>query len=392
MDRSPARAVHQNGASSVCDQTSGECSSSIACSGHGDCGGGAYCTDDDVCKKADTGTPCDDESDCRGGDDCLGGFCGCDGTAIQAEQVPVNMLMVLDRSNSMQCLVDGTVAADEGYLDPNSRWQAALGAIDTLVSTFDDSIDFGLAVYPGTGLEGPGSKETALCDPDGTPGCDGDLCTIGDRIVEVQPNAGDQIISALEVEEHAPAGCTPSGPSLQAQVGYDELADPGEENFILYITDGAENCSEDPGQVSAIENLRNQEPEVRTFVVGFTEDVNPNELNEAAEAGGMAREDADLSYYQANDEAVLTEALDEIGGLALSCSFSLDEEPPDIDDLFVFLDGESLEEDPDDGWSYEVDGDGENPHSTLNGSACDSLQAGEVEDVNIVQGCSVVIE
>lgn len=376
----------------VCDEETGECTDSIACSEHSDCPEASHCAGGDTCRASETGSPCDDDINCASPDECLGGACGCEGTTFEAERTPVNMLMVLDRSNSMQCHIDGTDTS-VGFEHPDSRWQAALGAIDELVTSFDDAIDFGLAVYPGTGLVGPGNPENALCDPDGTSGCDDELCTIGDRIVEVQEDAGEDILAALEAEENAPAGCTPSGPSLQAQVGYEELADADAENFILYITDGAENCFDiEPFQVEAIENLRDQDPEVKTFVVGFTEDVNPDELNEAAEAGGMAREGGDLSYYQANDEAVLTEALEEIGGLALSCSFALDSEPPDLEDLFVYLDDESIAHDPDreQGWDYaEEDG---TPTVTLYGSACDDLQAGAIEDVSIVHGCPLVIE
>jgi hypothetical protein len=315
----------------VCDPQTSECSDSIACTEHSDCGDAAHCADNGTCRKSQTGSPCDDESDCFGADDCFGGFCGCEGTSFVADPVPVNMLMVLDRSNSMQCHIDGT-DNKVGASDPNSRWQAALGAIDALLTSYDDAIKFGFAVYPGLAT-GPQEPDTALCVGSGN--CTASAqCTTGDRVVEVQSNAVSLIRNVLSGGTVDPGGCTPSGPSLQAQVGYDRLSNPDEENFILYITDGAENCSLNPNQVTAIQNLRNQDPEVRTFVVGFTEQVNPTELNAAAEAGGMAR-DGDIKYYQANDQAALTAALEEIGGLALSCSFTLDSVPPDLNDLFV---------------------------------------------------------
>jgi hypothetical protein len=371
----------------ICDPETKTCSDSIGCESHADCGDGAHCGGDEVCRKSRTGSPCDGASDCQAGDTCFAGFCGCEGTAFEAEPVPINMLMVLDRSNSMQCHVDGTDTS-VGFEHPDSRWQAALGAIDVLVGTYAQAINFGLVVYPGSdALPGAGNPATALCDPQGTPGCDGaGICATGNRVVEVQSGGGALVLAALSDPVNAPSGCTPSGPSLQAQVGYDRLSDSGAENYILYITDGAENCSSTPNQVQAIQNLRNQSPEVRTFVVGFTEDVNPEELNEAAEAGGMAR-DGPLKYYQANDEAALTEALEEIGGLVLSCAFTLDAVPEDLDDLFVFIDNESIIRDParQNGWDYEP----ATNTISLFGSICDELQAGQAEDVNIVHGCPI---
>jgi hypothetical protein len=386
----------------VCDRESGECSDSIACSEHSDCGDAAYCTGSGTCRKAQTGSPCDDESNCLGGDDCFNGFCGCEGTAFAADPVPVNMLIVLDRSNSMQCHVefhDNDNLDKIGFQDPNSRWQGALGAIGSLLGSYDASIAFGLALFPGTNLTGPAGSNSAVCDPGASGFCpdDGDepACTVGNRAVEVQQGAGSQITNALNQSANAPAGCTPSGPSLNAQVGYQELADPDAENFVLYITDGAETCENEqsgefqPGQVTAIANLRNQDPEVRTFVVGFTEAVSAADLNAAAEAGGTAR-DGQLKYYQANDEAALTAALEEIGGLALSCSFTLDSAPPDLDDLFVYVGNQSIIRDTSqqNGWDF----DPATNRVTLYGGSCDAAQSGSAEDVTILHGCPIVVD
>jgi hypothetical protein len=50
---------------------------------------------------------------------------------------------------------------------------------------------------------------------------------------------------------------------------------------------------------------------IRTFVIGFKQDVDPDGLNAMAQAGGTARAGTE-KYYQANDKASLQAALDDI--------------------------------------------------------------------------------
>jgi hypothetical protein len=380
----------------VCDRDTGECTDALACSTHADCGDAAHCSGANTCRKSATGSPCDDASDCRGGDACQGGFCGCQGAFVQIERVPVNMLLVVDRSVSMLCHIDDPIG--EGglhFTDADSRWQVALGAVDQLLASYADRIDFGLAVYPGTELAGPvAGNVNVICDGSASSTCDdgaSQFCAVGDRLVDVQSGAASAIRAALADPVTSPHGCTPSGAALQAQLGYEGLANPDAENYILYLTDGVENCGATgaENQVSAIEALRAQEPDVRTFVVGFTEDVNPAELTAAAEAGGMARDGAP-NYYQADDAAALETALAEIGALAVSCSFALDTAPDDLEDLFVYVDRQSIVRDPtrQDGWDY----DPQTQRVTLYGGACDALRGGDADDVTIVYGCPLDID
>jgi hypothetical protein len=365
----------------ICDPGISECADEVPCRLHLDCGDAAHCGDNGLCVKSATGSPCDNRVDCSFAEACIGGFCGCDGVTFAADPVPANMMIVLDRSGSMQCHIDGT-DNNVGPNDPNSRWQHAMSAINLLVDTYGDIVNLGLAVYPNPNISPPSSG--AVCV--GTPPCTD--CNPGQTLVDVGAGAGDAIKTALASGGANPGGCTPSGPAIQAQVGYAPLADPDLDNYVLFITDGAEACSS-LTQVTAITNLRNQTPEVRTFVVGFTDQVNPAELNAAAEAGGTARPGA-IKYYQANDGASLTAALAEIGGLALSCAFALDGIPPDLDELHVYADGQSVTRDPSQqgGWDY----DPETNQVRIYGAICDALRAGDVVDVVIVHGCPVTVD
>ena len=117
---------------------------------------------------------------------------------------------------------------------------------------------------------------------------------------------------------------------------------------------------------------------VATFVVGFGGGVDPNQLNVFADAGGVPRNDPTTRYYQADDAMGLQMALDQIAGSVVGCSFSLAETPPNVDDLFVFLDDQSVPRDTShtNGWDY----DPATNQITFYGSACDELQAGTVTD------------
>ena len=69
----------------------------------------------------------------------------------------------------------------------------------------------------------------------------------------------------------------------------------------------------------------------------------------------------------------------------LSCSYSLDQVPDDVSDLYVYQDDVSVARDPGhtDGWDY----DASTETLTFYGAACDALESGDVTDLNIVYGC-----
>jgi hypothetical protein len=92
-------------------------------------------------------------------------------------------------------------------------------------------------------------------------------------------------------------------------------------------------------------------------------------------------------YYQADDAQALQDAFNDIGGAVLSCSYELLEVPPDVSTLFVFLDGVEIPQGGD-GWSY----DPVTNQVIMEGASCDSLRAGDVEDVTVVHGCPVTVD
>ena len=117
----------------VCDPATGQCTSGLSCAAHTDCGSGAFC-DAGTCRDSMPGGPCDDTPNCVSGETCTGGVCGCGGALYGADNVPPNVLIVLDRSGSMNEQITG-----------GTKWDIGRQAINGLVTTYGGGVFFGLA-------------------------------------------------------------------------------------------------------------------------------------------------------------------------------------------------------------------------------------------------------
>lgn len=336
----------------ICNVDTGACTAEpVSCVDHEECGPAAFC-DEGVCTRNSTGGPCTSDSMCQPGESCTGGYCGCAGSEYEAESVPPNVLIMLDKSGSM----DRSIGSD-------TKWNIAVQAIETLVADFGDQIRFGLVVYP----------EGRSCDP-------------GNVVVEIGDGTASDIVTALA--NTRPVGSTPIGASLEAMLGYDGLKDPMRQNFVLMITDGEEQCRGD-GE-SAVEALRALDPEVKTFVVGFGSGVDASELNAMAVAGGTELA-GETKYYQADDAASLQQAFADIGGEVLGCAYQIEDVGLKLkaEDIYIYFDGEAVEHDPTgaNGWEFESDTN----QVIFHGPACEALRSGIVEDLVIVHGCPIII-
>jgi hypothetical protein len=348
--RSCTAATHCLG-NDVCHPDTGTCTAQpVACTTHDDCGKAAYC-DGGTCARNDTGGPCASDLSCRPGESCTGGFCGCEGEKFVASVVPPNVLIVLDKSGSMDDAVSG-----------HRKWDTAVSAVKSLLATYGDRIRFGLMLYP----MGRNS------------------CSAGTVQVDVGDGSAQEILAALDAT--GPQGSTPIGASLDAAFDYAPLEDATRSNFVLLLTDGEETCEGDGESAAAA--LLAKTPEVKTFVVGFGGEVDARMLNATAVAGGTALQGT-TRYYQADDAASLTSAFADIGGAVLSCSYSISGKPDSASDIFIYFDGEPVPLDAThaQGWDYDA---GTN-RVTFYGAACEELRDGTVTDLVIVNGCPIEI-
>jgi hypothetical protein len=280
---------------------------------------------------------------------------GCDAELFQSANIPANVLIVLDRSGSMNQSIGGGAG---------TKWEVALEAIDQFVTEFGNQARFGLMLYPGYNLS---------CS-------EGMTCSTGEVFVDPGPMTTAAILQTLDDAQTCSFG-TPTAETLEDLLDYPGLEDPTRPNHILIITDGDSTC-EDP--VPVVAALRNKEPEIKTYVLGFGGGVNPDELAAMAEAGGTALP-GDPSYYQADDAASLDAALASIGGEFLTCSYALSKPLDDPDQLYVLFDGIQVPRDP--GHTNGWDHDAASNTVTFYGAACDALQSGEVKDLQMVYGC-----
>lgn len=344
------------------------------CSSDDDCPAGQRCAaTSGVCLPPDA---CMLPGDCDGGFECIDGVCtiggGCGGFQFQLDAVPPNVMILLDRSGSM----DGDVPGSS-----DNRWEVAVSVVETVTSAFDANVRFGLATYSS---------------------CIAPGCSPGTIVVPILPaNAGNVQnflattagVGSINGQVVGPDGLTrylcdsgnpetSTGVSLQALVGEPSLQDPERKNAVLLITDGGESgdCTSNvdgPGGAAA---LFGQAIPVLTFAVGFGDAVS-GQLEAIAVAGGTEH------GLLANDPTSLQMALEGALQTVASCTFTLDQVPEDPSQIYVFfdLDPAGVPNDAVDGWTY----DPVTNSVTFHGSSCEAIKGGTVVDVDIVYGCNM---
>jgi hypothetical protein len=344
------------------------------CATDGDCMPGQVC----LPASGECGPPggCILDADCPDGQVCEDGICmiggDCGGFEFSIEAVPPNLLIMLDRSGSM----DGSVP------DTNlNRWEVAKVAIEQVTTTYNDQIRFGLATYSactGNGCSA-GTIVVPIADLNAA-AINGFLATTAGK----GSNNGQNVDNNGLIEYLCDSGDpeTSTGKSLQAQVGNQTLQDLERDNAILLITDGSESgqCIDNGNDgPTAAGNLFGQAIPVKVFAVGFG-GANINEVNQIAQAGGTG------TGYLADQAADLDMALAQIANAVATCTFELDQVPPDPNEIFVFFDKDpaGVPNDPNNGWTY----DPMTNTVTFHGTACDAIKGGIIVDIDIVYGCN----
>ncbi len=337
--------------------TGGACVDDSECPPGQHCGAWSKeCLDPDGCvltEDCDPGFVCTPAGTCE-----IGGDCGAESFSLTA--VPPNVMIVLDRSGSM----DGDVKDSD-----KPRWDVAKDAIELLVNAFNDAIRFGLVTY-------------SAC-------IDGQECSAGKIVVPLgNLNAGpiNGFLGGKDLDYLCNSGKpeTSTGNTLYALIGEDSLQDPARGNAVLLITDGGENdeCQKNTDGPQAAAKLLAQDPVVKTFVVGFSDEV-IDSLADIAAAGGTQ------TPYNANNPDTLEAALTAIAGAVATCDFLLDSVPDDPGKVFVFFDDDpaGVPNDPVDGWTYDP-----NTNTiSFHGAACEAIKSGAVIDVDVVCGCNVPV-
>lgn len=233
------------------------------------------------------------------------------------DRSPVDVLIVMDISGSLQNIVEGTGL---------SRWDNEYPAVLQVVKETEKDLDWGLKMFP---------------DKDGTeclvrPGAD----------VPVGPSnfqAIDKAISPIKPMKKPPGNGTPTGNAIVEGVKYLKSLKSTKPQYMVLATDGEPTCpvqgapsNHGEADIAVVKSAHDQG--IDTFVIGVNDELKSNKvLTGMALAGGRTRPVDPLlepPFYVAADKAALVKAMNEIAGKLASCLFSLgDQTPPSPDDV-----------------------------------------------------------
>jgi hypothetical protein len=190
----------------------------------------------------------------------------CSATSAMAKPLPVDIYVLLDRSNSMNEPISGPPTA---MMPPPSKWVSMMDGLTKFVSSpAAEGIHLGLGFFPLTGLQ--------QCDPQ----------AYAMPAVAVAPLPGVAMPFLDAVKATAPIGRTPTRPALEGAVAYARQREMnmGRRVAIALATDGEPNaCNSTVTAVSAVAQMAAAQG-IYTFVIGVGPEL--QNLNTIAAAGG----------------------------------------------------------------------------------------------------------
>lgn len=368
------RARSQGGTGANTSGSSGTGGSSLS----GGSGGGSPPTSGAGAGASDAGAmACTVDGDCSAGQTCNPGTrrceigTGCGQTQFEISALPPNMMILLDRSGSM-----------DGDADGDTRWNVAKNAIAAVTSTYDDKARFGLATYSAC-LAGGCSAGTVVV-PLAASNADAVQAFL-DTTLDERSDDGQETDDEGNIRYLCDSGDpeTSTGKSLAALVGEASLLDATRTNAVVLLTDGeeSEECADDCDGPCGAEALLDQSPSVKTYVIGLG--VNADTIDEIAEAGDTGQ------AIEATNQAELSDAFDQVAAAVASCDYELDDMPPDPDELYVFFDDDpqGIAKGAADGFTF----DAASLRLRFHGSACEAVKSGEVTDIDVVYGCPLPV-
>jgi hypothetical protein len=305
------------------------------------------------------------------------GLCG--NTFLRATSDPPNVYFVIDRSGSMQEVIEGRM-----------KYDAVATASVALVRRLGAQVNVGAAMFPGS-----------LGNPD-------DGCTAGEEVFPTRPgdplqtglcNVDGDVTRAFSRSISIPSGTLPTGgtptaatlarlvPTLSALLG---------RTVVILATDGGPNCNDaamcdaskcipnieqspsctngvncctpalygagscldDVATVAAVRALAQRN--IRTYVVGIPGSAPYGSLlDELARTGGTARSTGSgAAYYDVDHLTELDDILAAIGStVVLSCHLHLETAPREMSLVNVYLDRQLVEYGAPDGWVWTDFGD-----------------------------------
>jgi hypothetical protein len=190
----------------------------------------------------------------------------CGATAIPTERLPGSLLLVFDRSGSMNNPPGG------GSSGP-TMWTLSVDAINSVMESLSDDLGAGLLLFPGS----------ASCGVNATPE------------VPVGPLSSTRAAIRSALSSASPSGgTTPLYEASRRGYRYLDTLDPRGQRGIVVVTDGGENCDDGNRRafLAQVEEERTRNGYL-TYAVGLT--VSNNDLSTMAFNGGTPRSDTCLA-------------------------------------------------------------------------------------------------
>ena len=183
------------------------------------------------------------------------------------------ILFIVDFSNSMNETISGT-----------TKIELALKSISNILSKLPDDLYMGLRIYGHKNSFNPITS-----------------CMASDLMVSPRQNSKKAIISSLYSSRAT--GWTPITYSLKQAVNSDFISFPNYKKRIILLTDGGENCDENPCEYAM--NLIKTHNDIFIDVIAF--DLNDKKANDELRCTALVTKG---KFYKANTHAELLNSLE----------------------------------------------------------------------------------
>lgn len=276
---------------------------------------------DDECED---GRVCVDCPECPGGAQCGWPLdTACTREEIRNEAVAPNLMLLVDRSESMRNPIDG-----------EDKWDVVVDALEAALPELDPIARLGLTMFP---------------PPHGN-------CGAPEIDVEPADGGASAVLDALAAAE--PLVATPLADALAAMAAAESLDDASRTQAVVLISDGGETCGMDP--VRASRDLREGQPPVDLYAIS---------LGRTDPLDELVASPADVG--SAYDVAELTAELLGAGDRAAPCRIAITQgTPPSVyDERGVLV---PRDESGREGYRLATDGDA----IELHGAACRAWRSG----------------
>jgi hypothetical protein len=307
----------------------------------------------------------------------------------EANKLPPDILIVLDRSGSMDNDINDKACngARSGGCGTSSKWGLMTPAIKQVVTATDTSVNWGLKFF---------------ADPGNT------SCSVSNSAaVQIGAMTGGAVTSAIDGQTNAQGGIsngsrTPTRLAINGGRTYLSGVKTDNPKYILLATDGLPNCAagasdtttdDSAGAIQAVKDAA--AAGIPTFVVGIatagtgTADTT---LSSMAVAGGYPKSGSP-SYYSVSTASEFVSVLENLVAVAATCTFAVGTPPTDDgstsrSQIDVYGDGSMIPRDTShgNGWDYT---DASMTSVVVYGATCDKIKSGTIKSVSVKFRCII---